>query len=87
MDDLDPLPAKPAPGSGHYQADQNRSGLLVVLDDDDDAPSDRIDHQTAAIKRGTGTTVRPGFNEPSTGATRKPGQVDLPDLPDLPGKF
>ncbi len=80
-DDLDPIT---------YNPEQNRSGLLVVLDDEDDVPSDLIDHQTAAIKRGgTGTLPKPvSFEEePPTGATHKPGQVDLPDLPELPGKY
>ncbi len=82
-DDLDPVIAG---SSGTYRPDQNRSGLLVVLDDEeDDIPSDRIDRQTAAIKRGTGVQVRQtSFDEPITNATQKPGQLDLPDLPDLP---
>jgi type IV pilus assembly protein PilM len=87
-DDLDPLPLRP---SGIYNSEQNRSGLLVVLDDDedDDIPSDRIDKQTAAIKRGSGSGshVRAAsLDEPITGAVKKPGQVDLPDLPELPGR-
>jgi len=84
-DDLDPVPTR---ATGHYSAEQNRSGLLVVLeDDDDDIPSDRIDKQTAAIKRGTGSQIRPAsFDEPITSATQKPGQLDLPDLPDLPSR-
>ena len=44
-DDIDPVIAN---SSGTYRPDQNRSGLLVVLDDEeDDIPSDRIDRQTA----------------------------------------
>ena len=85
-DDLDPLPLRP---SGIYNSEQNRSGLLVVLEDDedDDIPSDRIDKQTASIKRGSGSHVRAAsFDEPITGAVKKPGQVDLPDLPELPGR-
>ena len=83
-DDLDPVPTR---ATGHYNAEQNRSGLLVVLEDDDDVPSDRIDKQTAAIKRGTGSQVRPvSFDDPITSITKKPGQVDLPDLPDLPSR-
>jgi hypothetical protein len=72
-----------------YKAENNRSGLLVVLDDEDDIPSDTIERQTAAIKRGTGShAIREGLtDEPATGITRKPNPVDLPDLPDLPGKF
>lgn len=82
----------PPPGSEPvFSADKHRSGLLVVLDDDEDVPSEHIDRQTAAIKRGTGSQSRAatadGFEEPGTGATAKPGQMDLPDLPDLPGKF
>lgn len=85
-DGLDPVSGG---DSAVYKPDQNRSGLLVVLDDEDDVPSDNIERQTAAIKRGTSALMKPeSFNEePGTGATRKPGQVDLPDLPDLPGKF
>ena len=83
-DDLDPVPTR---ATGHYSAEQNRSGLLVVLEDEDDVPSDRIDKQTAAIKRGTGSQVRPAsFDDPITSVTQKPGQVDLPDLPDLPNR-
>ncbi len=86
-DDLDPLPLRP---SGTYNAEQNRSGLLVVLEDDDnddDIPSDRIDKQTAAIKRGTTAHLRTAsFDEPTGDGLSKPGQVDLPDLPELPSR-
>ena len=83
-DDLDPVPTR---ATGHYSAEQNRSGLLVVLEDEDDVPSERIDRQTAAIKRGTSSQVRPAsFDDPITSVTQKPGQVDLPDLPDLPNR-
>ncbi len=88
-----PGTAESLPESAVFSADKHRSGLLVVLDDDEDVPSEHIDRQTAAIKRGTGShQVRnpgtaSGFEEPGTGATAKPGQMDLPDLPDLPGKF
>lgn len=85
-DDLDPVQTR---ATGHYSAEQNRSGLLVVLDDDEDVPSDRIDKQTAAIKRGTTQIRSTSFDDPITGATRKPEGLslpELPDLPDLPGK-
>jgi hypothetical protein len=86
-DELDPKIT--GTSSRHYQTEKHRSGLLVVLDDEDDIPSDNIERQTAAIKRGTSSHVqREGLgDEPGTGATRKPNPVDLPDLPDLPGKF
>ena len=75
--------------SSSYRADKNQSGLLVVIDDEDDVPSNTIERQTAAIKRGTGSHANPdgGVEKTGTGATRKASPVDLPDLPDLPGKF
>lgn len=88
---MPPPSAAPMHESASFSAEKNRSGLLVVLDDEDDVPSDNIDRQTAAIKRGTGLykghTPASGFQEPGTGATERPGRLDLPDLPDLPGKF
>ena len=86
-DHLDP----PISGSTSkmYKADNSRSGLLVVLDDEEEAPSDSNDRQTAAIKRGSGLhAAREGLDdETGTRANRKANPVDLPDLPDLPGKF
>ncbi len=86
-----PPNAEPLRETNSFSPDKHRSGLLVVLDDDEDIPSDNIDRQTAAIKRGTGIQARQsateGFNEPGTGATERPHNLDLPDLPDLPGKF
>lgn len=86
-DNLDPVIT--GSSSKTYQSENNRSGLLVVLDDEDDIPSDNIERQTAAIKRGTGSHVNSEgqVDEPGTGAIRKSSPVDLPDLPDLPGKF
>jgi type IV pilus assembly protein PilM len=92
-DDLDPLLLR---STGRDNSEQDRSGLLVVLDDhdhdhdhddDDDVPSDHIDKQTAAIKRGPGSHMpSAAFDDSTTEEVKKPGQVDLPDLPELPGR-
>jgi type IV pilus assembly protein PilM len=75
-----PVTVQTSRSSGTYNADMHKSGLLVVLDEEEDIPSDRIDKQTAAIKRGTASQVRPASFDDS-GENKK---TDLPDLPELP---
>ena len=63
-------------------SDKNRSGLLVVLEDDEEVPSERHQRHTATITRS-----RPATNTFTPGAFKDESDPDgLPDLPELPTK-
>jgi hypothetical protein len=73
-------PAEPAGGAGTSKimgGDKNKSGLLVVLDDDQEMPaSERFQKPGGARQTTSGIKVE-SFDE-------EEGKKSSPDLPDLP---
>ncbi len=79
---LDPLPPMARPTDTPIDAGaKHRSGLLVVLDDDEGNQPKDPQAYTSSIRSATSTLGKGGKDQTGTQS------VDLPDLPDLPGKF
>lgn len=84
-------PPAPNPGTGSAMRsstesilkDSNRSGLLVVLEDDDDMPPLSEDPITSKKSKGTGKTLKIEGFEDDEPNKKKGSDPDLPSLPKL----
>ena len=90
IDELTDEDERQSRGTGSLLNDKNRSGLLVVLDDDEMPASERFEKGTASITRGVPINVAAATITPKGRMDLEPeeddddndrGEVKLPDLP------